>query len=662
MSMLDELLLRTVALVDRSGDVQNSAAGLQVLGAHVSSGLVDFGHINVTEFGAIGDGDHADTIGIQSAFDAAAASGRPCKVFFPPGVYRITAPLTLGRAFADVSALTLDYTSVIYGETPEWLDAALFAQAVQIPVVQLVGDGAALWLDFDSLPDDPTTITEQQPLTAGIFFGLPANDDRASMAAHSSMRGINIFGKYSFKDRLYVPQADQPDPELAGQVGVIFPGVTHLTFDRCHLNGLHTGYVATDCYWSAISQISTYGCAYGQRLHRHNAGHVYAVSAFNCTKRGIILCGQAFEATGLHTEGCVGDLWIPNAISSYAGHAYLENGSVSTAVPMLQLGDPSRTDQYVGRLFLPGVHCGVGTGLSSAPSVQFTNCTDVIMHLGDAPRVPGEYSYGFVGPHGSPPVIFGGQRTNELVDPSLYGELQQLTVESMPEPDFNTWEFKAGIKALRRLGAYAPPTNVDTMPIGNTYAGAFNGTATGSGVASFTQGAGVAAGAAYAENTSGAGTYHGYRSSGPKNNAVNNFHFSARITIPNASNYDFAVGLQSSVSTALAPSILIGVQRAVSTDHISLQVAANGGTTIGTVSGVSGVSCATGGQFELEMWWVRGDSHVYWAVNGVDQTPISCALIGTSDLGSAMLPGFWFSVASGATQVCYLERMRLGWS
>ena len=662
MSMLDNILLRTVTLLDRSGDAQVSSSGLRVSGARVSAGAIDFGHFNVLEFGATGDGIHDDTDGLQAAVDAAVASGRTAKIFFPPPpvVYRITRPLIIGTDFAPVDELASDYRKLIYGETP-WWDVDALAGANRFPLIHLTGDGSPIWLDFDSLPADASDLDSQQALSAGIYFGLPANLDRTSMDAHSSVRGVTILGKYAFKNGAYVQVASQPNPELAGQVGIVFPGVTNLNFEHCCFNGLHTGYVATDCYWALISQIVTYNCAYGHRLHRHNAGHIFACLAFGATRRGYVITGQDFDAHGIHTEGCVGDVHVPQADSSFLGHLYLENGNKTTTVPMLEIGDALHAEQSVGRLSITQLHCGVTPGISSAASVSFKNASDVVLWMGDVPRVAGEYSFAFLG-GGSPPVVIGGQRANENVDPAHPGDIRQIVIEALAEPDYNTWGFQAGIAAIKRLGMYSVPVNVDEMPIGNTYAGAFNGTATGSGVASFTQGAGVAAGAAYAENTSGAGTYHGYRSSGPKNNAVNNFHFSARITIPNASNYDFAVGLQSSVSTALAPSILIGVQRAVSTDHISLQVAANGGTTIGTVSGVSGVSCATGGQFELEMWWVRGDSHVYWAVNGVDQTPISCALIGTSDLGSAMLPGFWFSVASGATQVCYLERMRLGWS
>lgn len=45
-------------------------------------------------FGAVGDGGADDTAALQSAIDEAVAQGRP--LYIPPGVYRVTAELTLG--------------------------------------------------------------------------------------------------------------------------------------------------------------------------------------------------------------------------------------------------------------------------------------------------------------------------------------------------------------------------------------------------------------------------------------------------------------------------------------------------------------------------------------------------------------------------------------
>lgn len=49
--------------------------------------------INVKQYGALGDGVNDDAASINSAITAARATGGPYRVFFPPGNYRITAPI-----------------------------------------------------------------------------------------------------------------------------------------------------------------------------------------------------------------------------------------------------------------------------------------------------------------------------------------------------------------------------------------------------------------------------------------------------------------------------------------------------------------------------------------------------------------------------------------
>jgi hypothetical protein len=72
----------------------------------VSAVIVDLGHVDVREYGAVGDGVTDDTAAIQAAIDAAGASGsRRPRILFPPGDYLITAPLMVEDKGSGVGTL-----------------------------------------------------------------------------------------------------------------------------------------------------------------------------------------------------------------------------------------------------------------------------------------------------------------------------------------------------------------------------------------------------------------------------------------------------------------------------------------------------------------------------------------------------------------------------
>lgn len=60
----------------------------------VTYSMIDNAHVNVRDFGATGDGATDDTAAIQAAINAALASQTSRTVYFPSGLYSISAPLT----------------------------------------------------------------------------------------------------------------------------------------------------------------------------------------------------------------------------------------------------------------------------------------------------------------------------------------------------------------------------------------------------------------------------------------------------------------------------------------------------------------------------------------------------------------------------------------
>lgn len=121
--------------------------------------------LNVQDFGALGDGTTDDTTPIQNAIDA--ANGQT--IYFPPGTYRITAPLLIGDIYGEmvgsgvgVSTLlaTTNFDEIVSftataaeykvkslslvstGTTTRCVEFVNGSQAVRFTDVQFAGDGA----------------------------------------------------------------------------------------------------------------------------------------------------------------------------------------------------------------------------------------------------------------------------------------------------------------------------------------------------------------------------------------------------------------------------------------------------------------------------------------------------------------------------------------
>jgi hypothetical protein len=101
--------LRANLLAARN-EIETLQSGLAALRNAGAAGGV---YLNVLDFGAVGDNSSHNAVAIQAAIDAVHAAGGGT-VFFPPGVYRVEAGLTMRRA------VRLLGSSAIYPATNHW--------------------------------------------------------------------------------------------------------------------------------------------------------------------------------------------------------------------------------------------------------------------------------------------------------------------------------------------------------------------------------------------------------------------------------------------------------------------------------------------------------------------------------------------------------------
>lgn len=109
-----------------------TAAGQIIGGTGAGTGTVTIEHYNVKLFGAAGDGTTDDTAAIQAAIDAAAAaSGGPGVVYFPPGQYSISSTLSVGP-YSTTSTVPVPYPSIVGAIPPGRIGDTTDMAAVEI--------------------------------------------------------------------------------------------------------------------------------------------------------------------------------------------------------------------------------------------------------------------------------------------------------------------------------------------------------------------------------------------------------------------------------------------------------------------------------------------------------------------------------------------------
>ncbi len=145
--------------------------------------------VSVRQFGAVGNGKHNDTAAIQKAIDFAgfhhsqwnAYGVAPERVVFPPGHYRITAPLKLGPADTDMelcgAAGTGGWTDPVFdptGAPPAGVSSLIWDGPKGGTMLQVVGSGGIKISDLAFLGEGKAGkgITINSPAAYGFGNGM----------------------------------------------------------------------------------------------------------------------------------------------------------------------------------------------------------------------------------------------------------------------------------------------------------------------------------------------------------------------------------------------------------------------------------------------------------------------------------------------------------
>lgn len=207
---------------------------------HAAAGTsVAAGTFDVTQYGAIHDGTTDDTAAIQAAIDAAVAAGGGI-VYFPPGIYQLTAAQTSGTSngFTYSGQLLLPARALTSGRI-----TVVFRGPIQAPMLQwgpqgsagsepahttgailrsTATSGAALDVKSASPPIAGSPFSNIELVVENLTVRLPnqptATGIRAVAAASLKVEGVSVDVNAA------AASISQPDVNTAASIGIYAPG------------------------------------------------------------------------------------------------------------------------------------------------------------------------------------------------------------------------------------------------------------------------------------------------------------------------------------------------------------------------------------------------------------------------------------------------------
>lgn len=334
---------------------------LQVLLKYITNrvGIV----VTPEDFGAVGDGVHDDLPAFQLAGEALKrAGGGDLNCTFGK-IYRLTDEWVYGYKTVSTDGIKCQ-RGYAYTSHPSY-SAANLALARGVPYININGNGATIWADWDSTTGK-----------AAIYYGVAASDGKIN-AYNGSVNKLTIIGKEGMTGS---------PPGLAGISGSsAFPASNHqvgiaailcpIKIDQVFVREMEKGIATSDCYWAEYSNSQVQHCRDGFVLVQSNACSTKNLLAISCRRYGYDVTCQQANYRDLHTENAKYNFRCVAADIISVSHCYWEGtyaGDTDYSVLVGDSSDPA-TNHVIG-LKLADIHLfqqfGKGILFHSAPYVH----------------------------------------------------------------------------------------------------------------------------------------------------------------------------------------------------------------------------------------------------------------------------------------------------
>lgn len=326
---------------------------------------------NVKDFGAIGDGTTDDTTAVQAAVDWTSGANRGT-IYFPPGTYKVTAPITFNYAGA--------------------LSICFRGEGAVSSINGTVNTGYILDRHLGSPSNQATVVIEKLSIsnnsgTAGTG-GIRLGSTISGIIRDCAVGGFNCITTedatgVSSQNILMDEVRPLPSNAIGGH-GIIMGGAGAIL--GCDVHGADTGMRLYGSGWTV------FGC----RVERCNTAYLLGVDSAG-TDQG----ASGFSMVGGTTEGCVVNMDFSGTCSGFFISAinFLNHLSPNCG-PDPGTGSPERGIWIRANKASGGVISGVSAGgdactvaqiqvdaATNRSDILFVGCTATVLRGGGAPYV-----------------------------------------------------------------------------------------------------------------------------------------------------------------------------------------------------------------------------------------------------------------------------------
>jgi hypothetical protein len=313
-------------ITSNASSVEYDPAGVNAVPTTVQAKLRE--SVSVLDFGAVGNGTTDDTTAIQAAIDSVSIAGGV--LYFPIGVYRVTARLLIGKRFVDEAQVvdTIDN----YTEAASF-NSALAATTYTLPYVSIDAvPGTVIWGDF-------TPVTE----TALLYYGILNSSVKNTQEPY--IQGLTFIAKAGMTAGVK-NNIPGDDPVPSGQMGLFIAGAL-INVDNITFYDLSRSLVTSACYWSTFGNMNSIRSNTAYTFVGNNATASNSILASYAHVLAFSASGQGLTFRGLYTEQCVVDFYTPGADNLSIDTTYFENTNAANTDFSCKFGDGTRTAYFV---------------------------------------------------------------------------------------------------------------------------------------------------------------------------------------------------------------------------------------------------------------------------------------------------------------------------